>query len=283
MKSKIAFLIAITLLMSLACQFLTPSPTDESVAPTQPQEAITQPTNSVSIAEITDGHGIPMMLVSAGEFTMGIENPFSLNPVHQVYLDEYYIDKYEVTNARYAECVNAGVCNLPHRSYSETRENYYGNPEFDNYPVLAVDYEPAKIYCNWRGAQLPTEAQWEKAARGTDQRRYPWGKQSGDDTLANYDNNQGDTTAVGSYPGGASPYGVLDMAGNVWEWVADWYSIDYLPNSPYSNPTGSESGTMPVVRGGAWDSNWSDIEMFNRRVNIANPYRTVGFRCARTP
>ncbi|NLI41381.1 MAG: SUMF1/EgtB/PvdO family nonheme iron enzyme, partial [Caldisericales bacterium] len=168
-----------------------------------------------------------MVYVPAGEFEMGDEDgALDEQPVHTVYLDEYWIDQTEVTNGQYERCVAADSCTVPKSSYSSTRDSYYGNRSYADYPVIYVDWNQADAYCKWAGGRLPTEAEWEKASRGTDGRDYPWGD-SIDENHANYDGNIGDTSEVGRYPKGASPYGALDMAGNVWEWVSDWYAEDY--------------------------------------------------------
>ncbi len=225
-----------------------------------------------------DAFGVPMRLVSAGEFTMGDTATLALEecqrfygnecnlvfftnaePRHKVDLSAFYIDKYEVTNALYASCVNAGVCEPPTKTDSATRTSYYGNSEFDNYPVIYVDWSMAKEYCGWRGARLPTEAEWEKAARGTDGRYYPWGDDVIDCNHANItfalkpEGCVGDTRRVGSYEIGRSPYNIYDMSGNVWEWVADWYSETYYKISPVFNPLGPNTGENHVLRGGSWN------------------------------
>lgn len=223
-----------------------------------------------------------MRLVPAGAFSMGSDSGSAdEKPIHSVTLDAYYIDKYEVTNAAYKRCVDAGVCNPPKQSSSYTRDAYYSTPEFDEYPVIYVDWNMANAYCEWRGDRLPTEAEWEKAARGLDGRTYPWGENI-DCDKANYGSCVGDTTEVGSYLDGVSPYGLHDMAGNVWEWVADWYDSDYYSNSPSSNPLGPSSGQYRVLRGGSWVSVDNLVCSADRSGGAPDDvYNVVGFRCAR--
>lgn len=224
-----------------------------------------------------------MIFVPGGPFEMGSTQatPDEL-PVHTVILDPFYIDRYEVTNARYRPCVAEGVCQAPTTCV-------YGKPAYSdtgkaNHPVVCVSWSEAKTYCEWRGATLPTEAEWEKAARGTDRRTYPWGNQNPTQALLNYNGNVGKTTPGGSYPEGMSPYGAYDMAGNVWEWVADWYDKNYYTSSPAVNPTGPASGDFVVLRSGAFNDDRTHVRATNR--NKDKPTGTadsLGFRCARSP
>jgi len=248
--------------------------------------------------EIIDSNGISMRLVPAGEFTMGGDADAAFvmcekfrggceldwfkgeEPPHKVFLDSFYMDKYEVTNSQYATCVESGEC-LPPTPFSATRSNYYNDSQYANYPVTFIYWDYAKTYCEWRGGSLPTEAQWEKAARGTDGRTYPWGEGI-DCSKGNYYSCEGDTTEVGNYENGVSPYGIYDMAGNVWEWVADWYSDTYYKKSPLENPLGPDSGQYRILRGGMWMSNGGTLRA-SYRYSVASDYTDyfVGFRCVR--
>lgn len=236
-----------------------------------------------------------MVLVPAGEFIMGSqEGSPDERPAWRVYLEAFYIDRYPVTNAQYAQFLNAGggpagqcgghICldTLAENADSHIlywQRRYTAEVGYEQHPVTNVSWYGAQAYCQYYGKRLPTEAEWEKAARGTDGRTYPWGD-GFDPHKLNSDHRIGDTTPVGSYPAGVSPYGAHDMAGNVWEWVADWYQA-YL-GSPYRSPFFGEK--YKVVRGGSWNHPGSDARTTRR--DIAHPARrihVVGFRCARKP
>jgi formylglycine-generating enzyme required for sulfatase activity len=236
--------------------------------------------------------GTTMFYIPAGEFEMGSnvdEAVYDEKPIHTVYLDAFWIDQTEVTNAMYAKCVGAGRCEPPSSSRSYSRDSYYGIPEFDDYPVIYVSWHDAQAYCAWAGKRLPTEAEWDKAASWDEKNRqkfiYPWGN-SIDCSLANYWGREegciGDTIEVGSYQDGQSPYGVLDMTGNVIEWVADWYDEEYYAISPPSNPLGPDDGEFRVVRGGSWANPGAMVRVSYRFIPLypIGSYDSLGFRCA---
>ena len=240
-----------------------------------------EPTSGLNFLRPADG--MLMMDVPAGEFSMGSTEIPDARPVHTVTLDEYWIDQTEVTNGMYGKCVTAGICNPPIVSGSSFRTSYYGNSQFANFPVIYVSQNDASAYCAWAGGRLPSEAEWEKAARGTDGRTYPWGASPPTCSLANFQGCVNDTVAVGSYPSGASPYGVLDMAGNVWEFVIDWYGETYYSQSPASNPLGPATGDggYVVLRGGSWNVS-KDFLLSAYRLDDGpgNQYPNFGFRCS---
>lgn len=207
-------------------------------------------------------------------------------PLHQVYLDTFFIDKLEVTNAQYALCVKSGVCAEPNYQRSGTRPEYYSDPDFADFPRVAVSWFEASDYCKWVGGRLPTEAEWVRSARGDDNRVYPWGNTDPDCSKANLLDEStgrlcvGDTAAVGSYPEGASPFGVMDMAGNVWEWTADWYHKRYYSTSPGVNPQGPEQGGAKVVHGGGFDYGWKLSRIAYTTDHDPKEHKIgFGFRC----
>lgn len=253
---------------------------------------------------MTGTDGMTLMYVPAGEFTMGSDDGASdEKPVHTVYLDAFWIDQTEVTNDMFSYFINATGYKtdaeiepdiIPmggNRSMDSTRADWQHPTGLGSdilgkgrYPVLHVSWNDAMAYCKWTGRRLPTEAEWEKAARGTDGRIYPWGNESSNTDLLNYNSNVGTTTEVGTYPAGKSAFGVYDMAGNVWEWVNDWYQSDYYSTlrDDASNPQGPSMGKTRVLRGGSWFSGRVDVRSSNRRDYTPGGffYYGYGFRCA---
>ena len=207
-------------------------------------------------------------------------------PQHTITLDAYWIDQTEVTNAMYAKCVQAGACQPPISTRSHTHDSYYGNAQYANYPVIWVSWDDAQAYCQWTGRRLPSEAEWEKAARGTGALVYPWGNTDPTCVIGNFGlqagNCVGDTSKVGSYLAGASPYGALDMSGNVWEYVSDWYDESYYNTSSSHNPTGPASGSTRVIRGGSWYFDTPRVSTSNRGWYVGPGGDNLGFRCARS-
>jgi formylglycine-generating enzyme required for sulfatase activity len=234
--------------------------------------------------EITDAQGVNMILVPEGKFILGSNiGNFNERPVQEVQLDAFYMDLYEVTNAAYQACVDTGECTPPGlNALGQYLTNYYDDPQYGDFPVVYVNWFQARSYCEWRGAQLPSEAQWEKAARGTDGFTYPWGPYI-TCNRANFGGCINLTSAVGSFPEGASTYGVHDLAGNVWEWVADWYSDTYYQSSPFpSNPPGPAAGQFRVLRGGSFVDDENSQRSFYRHRELPENFNwNIGFRCAR--
>ncbi len=253
----------------------TPAFTETSASQSESKTAA----GSTKTSEID---GMLQLYVPAGSFIMG-SNKGATNavPEHTVTLDAFWIDQTEVTNSQYAKCVASGSCTVPATDVSHNRIAYYGSEKFADFPVINVTYTQAKEYCTWAGRSLPTEAQWEKAARGTDGRTYPWGEDVPTYQYLNFFHpKRQDTVKVGSYPDGASPYGALDMAGNVWEWTSDWYEEDYYKTSPDTNPTGPTYGYLKTLRGGSWEDDRSLVRTINRKglTPIYSDYE-IGFRC----
>ena len=221
--------------------------------------------------------------VAAGDFWMGADDGADdEGPVHPVQVGEFWIDTHEVTNARYRECVEAQVCRSPALTISRHRPDYFWDAKFADYPVIFVSWQQADAFCRFAGGRLPTEAEWEKAARGPapSLNTYPWGDTLPDCEHANMAGCIGDTDGVGRRPLGQSPYGVMDMAGNVWEWVADWYDARYYQAVPLTDPQGPGDGTLKVMRGGCWESGAQLLRVSCRRAEIPRAWAdNVGFRC----
>ncbi len=281
----------------------TPAPTATKTAiptSTQTPAPTLTPTITPLPAFLVDASGAELALIPAGAFEMGSETGSSdESPAHTVFLDDFYIDLYEVTNAQFAACEADGACSRMTTDSSYIFGTEYGDPAYDNYPVIFVSWVDATAYCAWREARLPTEAEWEKAARGTNGLTYPWGNSFDGNLLnfcdadcyftgenPNFIDGYGGTAPVGMYVGGVSPYGIFDLAGNVKEWVFDWYDDAYYASETiWNNPAGPADGESKVLRGSSLvDGNAMDIRSSNRDETCPEcTGADIGFRCARSP
>ena len=309
MKKLFPILVALTILSS-ACQMggsqeqptpislPTAIPTNTPVA--LKATAAPAAANAAAGTERTSPDGMTEVFVPQGSVQMGgIDSAASTDekPVHKVSLLAFWMDKLEVTNAMYLGCITGGGCQPPQAIKSETRQAYFNTSDFNDFPVVYVTWADAAAYCKWAGRRLPTEAEWERAARGDDVRTYPWGNNLPDSTLANFNYKYGDTNRVGSYPAGASPFGALDMVGNVAEWVNDYYSGTYYSQNINTNPTGPIARSNffgRVVRGGSYGdsailirvSKRSQVTGSNPNADVGSPAYLgdfsprIGFRCA---
>ncbi len=281
----------------------TTVPPTATIAPSP--TIILSPTLGIGSTQISNKDGMVMVFVPQGEFLMGAdpsdegadEDEY---PQHTVFLNDFWIDQTEVTNAMYSLCVTAGACHLPQKTNAPpVTDYYYGNPLFDQYPVIYVSWDDAVDYCTWAERRLPTEAEWEKAARGSKGLMFPWGNQAPNGSFANlcdescpyeaerdptYNDGYPGVSDVGVFSKGASPSGALDMSGNVNEWVADFYLENYYSISPSTNPTGPMSGILHVLRGGAAVQRTWYARTSHRAADWPNSnYSNLGFRCATSP
>ncbi len=294
---------------------LSPTATETPIPTPTPE-----PTLGIGSTVINPIDEAVLVYVPEGEFLMGSEVDDAWNderPQRLVYLDTFWIYQNPVANAQFAAFVDASGHQTSAEeigwgwawdgaNWVQTGGAYWRAPEGphsdiadrDDHPVVQMSWHDAAAYCQWAGGRLPTEAEWEKAARGTDGRRFPWGDDPVTGDRANFcdancpmdwadqtrDDGYGRTSPVGSYPAGASPYGALDMAGNVWEWVADWYAADYYSRAPAENPTGPASGESHVLRGGSWSSFDGNLRTSNRGWYCPGCWYFInGFRCVHLP
>lgn len=281
---------------------------------------VTRVANSDLVLRLTREDPV-LILIPEGEFLMGSDEPIAKDPErpeHRVYLESYYIYQTHVTNFQFEDFVKAtGYVTTAEElgwslvfngvGFDEISGAYWAapkGPESDlsgrgNFPVLHVSWYDASAFCEWAGGRLPTEAEWEKAARGTDgSRMFPWEGEliTGDKAnvcdvncpadwaITDIDDGHTTSSPVGIFVNGASPYGVLDMAGNVTDWVADWFAEDYYNVSPYENPSGPETGEMRVHRGASWYSGFTNQRSTARNKNLpTHKHDHGGFRCVFTP
>jgi formylglycine-generating enzyme required for sulfatase activity len=278
----------------------TPIPTETPTAPPADPLACVQ----IDQTWTSPVDGMTLVCVPSGEFLMGSapSDPLSEDferPQHSIYLDAYWVDQIEITNALFSQFVKATghvtqaemdgwSWEFNGHSFSKLSGTNWRHPRgpdsslqgLDDHPVVRISWDDVYAYCSWAGRRLPTEAEWEKAARGTDGRLYPWGDASPSSRVLNFNSNLGTTAPVGSYPDGVSIYGAYDMAGNVWEWVMDWHQEYYYHNSPFENPIGPPNGDGRGMRGGSWFSSEIGVRAAYREWGYQDgSYWSTGFRC----
>lgn len=274
----------------------TPPPSTATVQPpTNTAEATFTPTpyNSITLADLMPVSGSILkwidlsdfVYVPGGEFVMGQDEaiPSDHSPAHKANLAGFWIQQAEVTNQQYAACVAAGKCTPPAKE--SDKPYWYSQANKVNNPVVGVTWLQATDYCTYIEGRLPTEAEWEKTARGTKDFIFPWGNDRPNCSLLNYDNclDPSSPEKVRNYNNGASEYLAMDMSGNVFEWVNDWYADDYYPVSPETNPVGPVDGTKKVYRGGSYSSNMDDVNAIARFSVDPNDHAAdLGFRCVLT-
>jgi len=270
------------------------SPTAEPSATPEPT-----PTLGIGSTKVREIDGMEMVYVPGGAYLVEMIAPnFDRSSMDYstdyVGLAAYWIDKFEVTNSQYKMCVESEVCTEPGKLNSQTHPDYYENIDYNNHPVINVDWYQAQDYCEWVGGSLPTNAQWHIAALGSDGRRLPWGSANPSSVQVNHGSygNYGDTTEVGSFPSGSSPYGAFDMFGNVWEWVSNYY-YSYSDSKAYTrfNAIGPSNGNFRVVRGFGWNQGsgyydgygygpWTGFLEAYQGFNPRASQNDLGFRCA---
>jgi len=322
---KLYFVLVVLAMVASACQLggvsqAEPTPIPLAATAVAKPTVIMNPTSGPQGGSAPDSgttrvssvDGMTQVYVPDGTFMRGgIDPDATINetPATKITVSGFWMDKVEVTNGMYLLCFQAGVCTLPHFFdkatqtdktvvKSSSRQKYFNTPEFADYPVIYVTWSDADTYCKWAGRRLPTEAEWEYSARGSfpSLNTFPWGDEQPDNSLANFNNNTGDTVRVGSYPTGASMFGILDLAGNVAEWVQDFYDVKYYDQSITVDPSGPIRGTvafMRVMRGGYWADNWKSLRV-SYRTSMMGPdpsqlagsegyigmsSNAVGFRC----
>jgi eukaryotic-like serine/threonine-protein kinase len=327
MMRRIALSISILVMLLAACiqsGKINPPPAAELPVNTERPVNTIAPVNTevpgLGSTRISETDGMTQVFVPEGDFAMGSDSSSYANerPVHTVFLDSFWIDQTEVTNSMFegfvtqtgyqTEAEKKGTSSGYDTDTGKSVQNQVADWEHPlgpdsslaglaEHPVVHVSWNDARVYCEWAGRRLLTEAEWEKAARGTDGRTFPWGSNFDGTLLNSADVNLGAgrgnssfddgfqlSAPVGSYPLGASPYGALDMVGNVWEWVKDWVDEAYYQGSPTANPGGPASGVYRVVRGGSWhDPEDGNRAAYRGWASPGDTDITLGFRCGLTP